>query len=110
MKFRSIALLAGATALLGGCNYQGVPDPSVSQKDAQYLALVPKVETNVQFEDGVEFGAYSQVLGGVHIGDGARIGALSVVLSDVPPGSTAVGAPARIVNDPLASPTFDQSN
>src|SRR5437588_9755574 len=50
MKFRSITLLAGVGALLGGCNYQGVPDPSVSQKDAQYLALVPKVETNVQFE------------------------------------------------------------
>ena len=50
MKFHSIALLAGAGALLGGCNYQGVPDPSVSQKDAQYLALVPKVDTNVQFE------------------------------------------------------------
>jgi lipoprotein-anchoring transpeptidase ErfK/SrfK len=50
MNSRSIALLAGATALLGGCSYQGVPDPAVSQKDAQYLALVPKVETSVQFE------------------------------------------------------------
>src|SRR6476660_6928704 len=50
MKFRSITLLASASALLGGCNYQGVPDPSVSQKDAQYLALVPKVQGDIQFE------------------------------------------------------------
>ncbi len=47
--------------------------------------------------DGVEFGAYAQVLGGVHVGDGARIGALSVVLQDVPPGYTAVGIPARLL-------------
>jgi serine O-acetyltransferase len=45
----------------------------------------------------VELGAYAQVLGAVHIGDGARIGALSVVLNDVPPGHTAVGAPARVI-------------
>lgn len=47
--------------------------------------------------DDVEFGAYAQVLGGVHIGDGCRIGALSVVLCDVPDGATAVGNPARII-------------
>lgn len=49
--------------------------------------------------DQVDFGAYAQVLGGVRVGDRSRIGALSVVLSDVPDGATAVGAPARIVND-----------
>jgi serine O-acetyltransferase len=48
-------------------------------------------------EDDVDLGAYAQILGGVRIGRGARIGALSVVLSDVPPGATAVGAPARII-------------
>lgn len=47
--------------------------------------------------DGVEFGAYAQVLGDVRVGDGARIGALSVVLCDVPPGYTAVGIPARLI-------------
>lgn len=50
-----------------------------------------------EIEDDVDFGAYAQVLGGVRIGRGARIGAMSVVLCDVPPGATAVGAPARIV-------------
>lgn len=50
-------------------------------------------------EDDVELGAYAQVLGGVRIGRGARIGAMSVVLRDVPPGSVAVGVPARIVGE-----------
>ncbi len=48
-------------------------------------------------EDDVEFGAYAQVLGGVHVGRGVRIGAMSVVLCDVPAGATAVGIPARII-------------
>ena len=48
-------------------------------------------------EDDVELGAYAQVLGGVRIGRGAKIGAMSVVLCDVPPGATAVGVPARVI-------------
>lgn len=48
-------------------------------------------------EDGVDVGAYAQLLGGIRIGRGAKIGAMSVVLQDVPPGATAVGIPARIV-------------
>lgn len=47
-------------------------------------------------EDNVELGAYAQILGPVTIGKGAVIGAMSVVLSDVPPGHTAVGIPAKI--------------
>lgn len=47
--------------------------------------------------DNVELGAYAQVLGGVRIGNNCRIGAMSVVLHDMPDGSTAVGAPARII-------------
>lgn len=46
--------------------------------------------------DDVEFGAYAQVLGDIHIGSGARIGAMSVVLRDVPAGATAVGNPAQV--------------
>ena len=48
-------------------------------------------------EDDVELGAYAQVLGDVRIGRGAKVGAMSVVLHDVPPGATAVGIPARLV-------------
>jgi len=53
-------------------------------------------------EDDVELGAYAQILGGVRIGRGAKIGALSVVLCDVPPGTVAVGVPARVIDRSLA--------
>lgn len=50
-------------------------------------------------EDDVEFGAYAQALGGIHIAKGAKIGAMSVVLCDVPAGATAVGIPAQIIEN-----------
>ena len=46
---------------------------------------------------GVVVGAGAQVLGGFRVGDGARIGSNAVVVKPVPPGATAVGNPARIV-------------
>ena len=42
-------------------------------------------------------GAGAKILGGVVIGNFARIGANAVVLDDVPEHATAVGVPARIV-------------
>ena len=45
----------------------------------------------------VYIGAGAKILGKINIGDGARIGANAVVLCDVPPHTTAVGAPAKIV-------------
>lgn len=56
--------------------------------------------------DGVDVGAYAQLLGGIRIGNGARIGALSVVLCDVPDGATAVGSPARVILPAAASNTI----
>lgn len=47
--------------------------------------------------NGVDVGAYAQILGDVTVGDGAKVGAMTVVLCNVPPGATAVGVPARIV-------------
>jgi len=47
--------------------------------------------------DHVELGACAQILGGVHIGNHCKIGAMTLVLTDMPPGSTAVGIPARVV-------------
>ncbi|XP_055801428.1 serine acetyltransferase 5-like [Solanum dulcamara] len=47
--------------------------------------------------DGVLIGAGATILGNVNIGEGAKIGAGSVVLIDVPPQTTAVGNPARLV-------------
>ena len=46
---------------------------------------------------GVIVGANSQVLGGFTVGDDARVGSNAVVLKPVPPGATAVGNPARII-------------
>ena len=46
-------------------------------------------------ERGASLGTGAKVLGPVRVGAGARIGANAVVVSDVPPGATAVGAPAR---------------
>ncbi|CAI0628384.1 unnamed protein product [Linum tenue] len=47
--------------------------------------------------DGVLIGAGATILGNVNIGEGAKVGAGSVVLIDVPPRTTAVGNPARLV-------------
>jgi acetyltransferase-like isoleucine patch superfamily enzyme len=47
--------------------------------------------------DRCYFGPNSVVGKGVTIGDGCVIGAGSVVLSDLPPGSKAAGAPARVI-------------
>jgi serine O-acetyltransferase len=45
----------------------------------------------------VVVGSNSTILGAIMIGDGARIGSNSVVVKSVPPGSTVVGVPGRIV-------------
>lgn len=45
----------------------------------------------------VDIGAGAHILGDVRIGDGCRIGAMALVLTDMPPGATAVGVPARII-------------
>jgi len=44
----------------------------------------------------VVIGAGAKILGPILVGDGAKVGSNAVVVRDVPPGSTAVGIPARI--------------
>ena len=46
---------------------------------------------------GVIIGAGAKVLGGFTVGEGAKIGSNAVVVKEVPPGATAVGNPARII-------------
>lgn len=48
-------------------------------------------------DEGVMVSAGAKVLGPVHIGAHSKIGAGSVVLKDVPPYSTVVGVPGRVV-------------
>lgn len=50
-----------------------------------------------QIGDGVLIGAGTCVLGNIRIGDGAKVGAGSVVLKEVPPKTTAVGNPSRLI-------------
>lgn len=46
---------------------------------------------------GAIIGAGAKVLGAFTVGEGAKVGSNAVVVKEVPPGATAVGNPARIV-------------
>ena len=46
---------------------------------------------------GVVVGAGAKILGPIEIGDGAKVGSNAVVVKSIPPGSTAIGIPARLV-------------
>ncbi len=50
-------------------------------------------------ERGVVIGAGAKVLGPITLGTGAKVGSNPVVVRDFPPGATAVGIPARIIED-----------
>ncbi|KAG2328061.1 hypothetical protein Bca4012_037099 [Brassica carinata] len=68
--------------------------------------------------DGVLIGAGACILGNITIGEGAKIGSGSVVLKDVPPRTTAVGNPARLIGgkenpkmvDKVPGLTMDQTS
>ncbi len=65
----------------------------------------PTIGNNVMISTG------AKVLGSFKIGDNSRIGAGSVVLEEVPPGSTVIGVPGRIVRrlvDDHPQDTMDQ--
>lgn len=53
-------------------------------------------------ENGVVIGAGAKVLGPITIGAGAKIGSNAVVVKDVPANATAVGIPARILEEEKA--------
>ncbi len=50
-------------------------------------------------EAGVVIGAGAKILGPITIGEGAKIGSNAVVVKDVPANATAVGIPARILEE-----------
>ena len=52
---------------------------------------------------GVVVGAGAKILGPITIGEGARIGSNAVVVKDVPPGATAIGIPARVIEAEAAA-------
>lgn len=68
--------------------YQGV---TLGGTGKEHGKRHPTVGNNVMISAG------AKVLGSFTIGDNSKIGAGSVVLSEVPPNSTVVGVPGRVV-------------
>ncbi len=83
-------VVIGETAVIGDnvTIYQGVTLGGTGKEKGKRH---PTVGSNVMI------GAGAKVLGSLTIGNNCRIGAGSVVLKDVPPNSTVVGVPGRVV-------------
>lgn len=88
-------IVVGADALFGpevfltASNYQTQPGIPIMRQ--------PRAEQDVIVGSDVWLGARVIVLAGVEIGAGCVVGAGSVVTKSLPPGSIAVGNPARVV-------------
>ena len=84
--------------------YQGV---TLGGTGKEHGKRHPTIGNNVMISTG------ARVLGSIKVGDNSKIGAGSVVLCDVPPNSTVVGVPGRVVKrDDVAYPQdmLDQIN
>jgi len=83
-------VVIGETAILGDnvTLYQGVTLGGTGKEQGKRH---PTIGNNVLV------GAGAKILGSFTIGDNCKIGAGSVVLKDVPPNSTVVGVPGRII-------------
>jgi serine O-acetyltransferase len=86
-----MGVVIGETAEVGdGCTiYQGVTLGGTS--------LAKGAKRHPTLGRNVVVGAGAKVLGGFIVGDNAAIGSNAVVTKPVPPGATAVGIPARII-------------
>lgn len=49
MRLSSLTLLFASATLLAGCSFQGVPDPQVSARDSEWMALVPKAQEDLRY-------------------------------------------------------------
>ena len=85
-----MGVVIGETAVIGNdCTlYHGVTLGGTSWN---------KGKRHPTLEQGVVIGAGAKVLGPIVIGKGAKIGSNAVVVKDVPDNATAVGIPARIL-------------
>jgi serine O-acetyltransferase len=87
-----MGVVIGETAEIGDdCTlYHGVTLGGTSwNKGKRHPTLMP----------GVVVGAGAKILGPITIGRNARVGSNAVVVKDVPDGATAVGIPARILDE-----------
>ena len=87
-----MGVVIGETAIIGDdCTlYHGVTLGGTSWN---------KGKRHPTLESGVVIGAGAKVLGPITIGEGAKIGSNAVVVKDVPANATAVGIPARILEE-----------
>jgi serine O-acetyltransferase len=87
-----MGVVIGETAVIGDdCTlYHGVTLGGTSWN---------KGKRHPTLEKGVVIGAGAKVLGPITVGIGAKIGSNAVVVKDVPDGATAVGIPARILDE-----------
>ncbi len=94
-------VVIGETAEIGDnvTLYQGV---TLGGTGKEHGKRHPTIGNNVMISTG------AKVLGSFKIGDGSKIGAGSVVLEEVPPGSTVVGVPGRVVKS--ANVSLPQDN
>lgn len=85
-----MAVVIGETCEIGNdvTIYQGVTLGGTGKEKGKRH---PTIEDNVLIATG------AKVLGSMRIGENSRIGAGSVVLKEVPPNSTVVGIPGRVV-------------
>ena len=83
-------VVIGETTLVGNdvVIYQGVTLGGTSTK---------KVKRHPTLGNNIVVGCGAKILGNITVGDNSQVGANSVVIKDVPPNSTVVGIPARIV-------------
>lgn len=91
-----MGIVIGETAVIGDdCTlYHGVTLGGTSWN---------KGKRHPTLENGVVIGAGAKVLGPIIIGAGAKIGSNAVVVKDVPANATAVGIPARILEEEKAN-------
>ena len=99
-------VIIGETAIIGDnvTLYQGV---TLGGTGKEHGKRHPTIGNNVMISAG------AKVLGSFTIGDNSKIGAGSVVLHEVPPGSTVVGVPGRVVkrmNTALPQETMNQTD
>lgn len=85
-----MGVVIGETTLIGDnvTLYQGVTLGGTGKEQGKRH---PTLEDNVMVSVG------AKVLGSITIGENSKVGAGSVVLADVPPNSTVVGIPGRVV-------------
>ena len=94
-------VVIGETAILGDnvTLYQGV---TLGGTGKEHGKRHPTIGDNVMISAG------AKVLGSFTVGSNSKIGAGSVVLSEVPPNSTVVGVPGRVIKrDNVKVPTED---